>query len=332
MNNLAEGYRATGKLELALPLYEETLKLSKVKRGADHPDTLTSMNNLAEAYLDAKKLDLALPLLKETLRLRKVKLGADHPHTLSSMNNLAVGYRAAGKLDKALPLLEETFKLRKAKQGADHPDTLVSMNNLAMACQADGQLEQALRLFQEAAGFEQRRFQHEYACLPVINLIDCLEQLKRLDQAEVWRRKWLAVVKERSGADSGPYAAELVLLGLNLIQQRKWTDAETVYRQSLAIRPPKGYDSWGPYYARSMLGEALLGQQKYADAEPLLLAGYKGLKARANRIPVVHRALLLNEALERLVRLYEATGKKDEAARWRKELNAAKAGKEETKK
>ena len=47
MNNLAMGYRAVDKLELALPLLEETLKLSKAKQGADHPSTLTIMNNLA---------------------------------------------------------------------------------------------------------------------------------------------------------------------------------------------------------------------------------------------------------------------------------------------
>ena len=47
MNNLATGYQAAGKLDLALPLFEQTLKLRKAKLGPDHPDTLTSMNNLA---------------------------------------------------------------------------------------------------------------------------------------------------------------------------------------------------------------------------------------------------------------------------------------------
>ena len=121
MNNLALAYQEAGKLDLALPLYEETLKLRKAKLGPDHPDTLMSMNNLALAYQAAGKLDLALPLHEETLKLQKAKLGPDHPDTLASMNNLAVAYRAAGKLDLALPLFEETLKLRKAKLGPDHP-------------------------------------------------------------------------------------------------------------------------------------------------------------------------------------------------------------------
>ncbi len=113
MNNLAMGYYAVGKLDLALPLLEETLKVMKAKHGPDHPDTLTSMNNLAGGYYAAGKLDLALPLLEETLKLRKTKLGADHPDTLTSMNNLGGAYWRLKQLDKSIPLLEETLKLRE---------------------------------------------------------------------------------------------------------------------------------------------------------------------------------------------------------------------------
>src|SRR5262249_13962837 len=190
----------------------------------------------------------------------------------------------------------------------------------------------ALPLFQQAAaGIEKRRFQHRNAARIVANLIDCHERLKQFDQAEAWRRKWLAVVKERSGADSLPYAGELASLGLNLLHQQKWTDAETVLRECLPLREKTQPDAWNTFNTQSMLGGALLGQKKYADAEPLLLAGYAGLKERAAKIPPPGK-IRLTEALERLVALYEATGKKDEAAKWRKELNAAKAGKDETKK
>jgi hypothetical protein len=50
MNCLALGYKRAGRLDKALPLYRETLKLQKEKLGPDHPDTLTTMNNLASGY------------------------------------------------------------------------------------------------------------------------------------------------------------------------------------------------------------------------------------------------------------------------------------------
>ncbi len=53
MINLALGYQAAGKLDLALPLLEETLKLRKAKFGPDHLETLNGMHNLAAGYWSA---------------------------------------------------------------------------------------------------------------------------------------------------------------------------------------------------------------------------------------------------------------------------------------
>ncbi len=47
------------------------------------------------------------------------------------------------------------------------------------------------------------------------------------------------------------------------------------------------------------------------------------MKQREAKIPASAK-VRLTEALERLVQLYEAMGKKDDAARWRKELDATK--------
>ena len=61
------------------------------------------------------------------------------------------------------------------------------------------------------------------------------------------------------------------------------------------------------------------GQQKHADAEPLLVKGFKGLKKHEAQIPMKPKARLI-EALERLVKLYEAWGKPEQAAEWRQRL------------
>jgi TolA-binding protein len=83
-------------------------------------------------------------------------------------------------------------------------------------------------------------------------------------------------------------------------------------------------DDWLLDDARSLLGESLLGQQKYAEAEPLFLRGYEGLKQREATIPAAERVCLA-EALERLVRLYYATGQRGKADAWQKKLEEATA-------
>ena len=73
-----------------------------------------------------------------------------------------------------------------------------------------------------------------------------------------------------------------------------------------------------------MLGGVFLGQKKHAEAEPLLVAGYEGMKQREAKIPPPGK-VRLTQALERLMQLNEALKKRDEAAKLRKELEAAKA-------
>src|SRR5262249_23589952 len=181
----------------------QTLQLKKTKLGPDHPDTILTMNNLAAGYKDAGKLDLALTLYEQSVKLSRAKLGADHPDTQWYMTGLAIAYQTAGKLDQAQAVLEEALKYRRAKFGADHPETLMTMKCLGVVYQAAGKPASALPLLLEAAtGVEKKRFQLNGADTIINSLTRCYEQLQQFDRAEAWRRKWMATVKEQSGANS----------------------------------------------------------------------------------------------------------------------------------
>jgi hypothetical protein len=320
MNNLADAYFHVGKLDLALPLFEDTLKLMKAKLGPDHPSTLHCMNNLALLYKDAGKLDLALPLFEETLKLWKTKLGPDHADTLVCMNNLALAHQDAGKLDLALPLFEETLKLFKAKLGPEHPRTLTSMNNLALAYYYAGKLDLALPLWEETVKLQKAKLgpEHPGTLTSMNNLASGYDAVKQFDKAELLYRKRLRLEKQKSGGDSPAYAGALAALGLNLLHQKKWTDAEPLLRECLVIREKTQPDVWSTFNAKSLLGEALSGQKKYAAAEPLLLAGYEGMKQREAKISAQGKIRIL-EALDRLIELSTAANKPDEVKKWQAE-------------
>ena len=64
---------------------------------------------------------------------------------------------------------------------------------------------------------------------------------------------------------------------------------------------------------------ALLGQKKYADAEPLLLGGYDGMKTREKTMPP-QATMRVVQAGERIVQLYDAWDKGDKAKEWREKL------------
>jgi tetratricopeptide (TPR) repeat protein len=322
LNNLAAAYLVVGRGPEAVALLEQVRDAALKKPGPDHFETLKILSNLALAYQETRRRPEAVALFEQVRDVKVRKLGADHPATLTTLNNLAMAYEADGKRTKAIALLEPVRDAITRKLGADHPLTLTTLNNLAMAYEADGKRPKAIALFEQAAaGVEKRRFQHEYAGRILRNTIDAYEEAGQLDKAEAWLRKWLAVVKERGGADSSAYGDDLGELGLLLLEQKKWPEAETPLKECLALREKLQPGSWATFIARSALGEALLGQKNFEAAEPLLLAGYEGMKKLEDQIKPQFRDTPLGDALDRLVRLYDALGNKDKAAEWRKKLD-----------
>jgi tetratricopeptide (TPR) repeat protein/predicted Ser/Thr protein kinase len=325
-NNLAVLYRIQGEYARAEPLLKEVLEVRTAKQGADHPNTLDSKHNLAYLYKDQGQYARAEALYKEVLEGRTAKLGADNLDTLASKNNLAMLYEEQRQYARAEPLLKEVLEARTAKQGADHPNTLGSKHNLAYLYKDQGQYARAEPLFREAVDGTRKKLglAHPDTQLYIRNLIDCYDRMKAPDKAEPLVRELAEFWREKTGADSVRFAQQLAVLGSNLLQQQKALDAEQVLRDCLTIREKKAPDDWSTFNTKSTLGGALLAQKKFADAEPLLLAGYEGMKQRETKIPA-NGQVRLTEALERLGQLYDATGRKDKAEEWRKKADAAKA-------
>jgi tRNA A-37 threonylcarbamoyl transferase component Bud32/lipopolysaccharide biosynthesis regulator YciM len=325
-NNLAAAYYEIGQVDRAIPLLERTLQVRETHLGDNHQDTLNSRNNLANVYQAAGKLDLAIALYERTVKARRAKLGDNHPDTLKSINNLGLAYQEAGQLDRALPLFQESLKGSEAKLGADHPETLVSRNNLANAYRHVGQLDRALPLFDKVIPAARKKlgFTHPLTLRFTEVWIATLEAAHHYSRAIKEQQELMLELRKTFGNTDLRLAAALGQLGNTFLAANQAADAEPVLRESLAIRDKKEPEAWTTFYSQSLLGVALAAEKKYADAELLLLHGYQGMKQRQAKIRAKDKARL-TQALERLVQLYEAIGKKDEAAKWRKELDTAQA-------
>jgi serine/threonine protein kinase len=323
MKSLADSYADLGRQAEALKLREQTLALARAKLGPDHPDTLACMNSLANSYAALSRHAEALRLREETLGLRKAKLGPDHPDTLISMNDLAVSYADLGRQAEALKLFEETLALQKAKLGPDHPDTLISMNSLAAAYQDAGRLDEALALFEETLKRRQAKLGSDHP-----NTLQSMGELAMVylsagRLAEALRLLEEALKRQRTklGPDHPETQRSKNNLALAYRKAGRTAEAEALLREARVISEKKATEGWRAFDARSELGNRLLGQKKYAEAEPLLIQGYEGMKTRAAEIPVQSKDRLAR-AGERIIQLYDAWGKQDEADAWRKRLEA----------
>lgn len=283
MSNLAVCCHALGRCEDALALHEEALRLRRAKWGPDHPDTLFSMSNVANSYSRLGRHQEALALRKETFQRRQAKLGPDHPHTLTSMHQLASSYADVNQQAEALEIRQETLKRRQAKLGPHHPDTLFSLAHLGESYRILGQFEQARRLFEEAAaGTLKRKVVNQNAIWIMTQTALAFESVGQWDEAESWRRQWLAVVKAQAKADAMDYAIELLGLGANLLNQQKYPEAESTLLEAYAIFKVKST-------ASSLPGNRL------PDLKPVLAT------------------------LDRLIELYRLWEKPQEAKKWEME-------------
>jgi tetratricopeptide (TPR) repeat protein/tRNA A-37 threonylcarbamoyl transferase component Bud32 len=320
-NSLASAYIKASRLSEAIALFEATLRLFEAKLGPDHPETLQGRMNLANAYGEAGRSSEAIAMHEATLKLYEATLGPDHPDTLFSRNNLAANFADRGRLSEAIALNEGTLKRSEAKLGPDHPITLIRRTNLAEVYRHAGRLSEAVGLVEATLkSFEASLGPDHPETLRNRNVVsEIYESLGRTTEAEALYRNTLVRRRKADGPESPFLASDLASLGGSLLNQLRWSEAEPLVRESMAIFEKAMPDEWPRYLTMSLLGGSLLGQGKYAEAEPLVVEGYEGMKAREAKIPAPRKSIL-SEAAVRVVRLYEEWGKPDQAADWKIKL------------
>jgi tetratricopeptide (TPR) repeat protein len=229
-----------------------------------------------------------------------------------------------GRVLEAIKLLEAAIELNEKKLGADHPNTLHSRNGLAVAYRSAGRLTEAVMLFEANLRIMEKKLgrDHPNTLKSRNSLAEAYVASGCFDRAEPLCRDNMQLVRKKRGSDDPLAADSMDLLGQSLLTRKKWSEAEPILRECLEIRAKTQPDAWTTLHTRSLLGASLLGQTKYPEAEPLIVSGYEGMKSREAKMPAQGKPRLI-EAAERLLRLYEAWGKPDQAAAWRARLGLA---------
>jgi non-specific serine/threonine protein kinase/serine/threonine-protein kinase len=284
---LATALQFLGRHEDAERMFRSNLETSRRCRGPEDQFTLRCMHSLAALFFYARRLAEAETLDRECLDLRRRRFGTENIETLTAAGNLAIILHHEGKLAEAEALFRSTLETLRRVFGANHPSSLQVEQNFFQLLKDQGNFSEAATVICRNLAAYRRVYGPNHPRSDV-----------DLDTAWIIAEELLK---------SGQYAA-----------------AEPCLREYLTIVAQQDSAGLNACIARSVLGGALLEQKKYAKAEPLLLAGYAGMKRHDAEIPPESKGRL-TEALEWLVQLYEATGKADEVAKWRKELQAAKA-------
>lgn len=319
-SELARVLIEAGRFDQAESMLRECVRKSEASMSDSDDRRITMLHNLGSALRDQAQWAESEKLLREVLRLRLKSIGADHPDTLSSQNNLAGTLERLGKKDEAAKLFLETLEARRRVLGPDHPATMTTQMNLGVLYVGIGNLKDAEPLMRKSyEGYLKSLGEgHPKTLLSMGNLAYLDEELGRDDEAEELYRRTIDVLKRAGKLGSPELWSPMNNLAMLLQRKGRLEAAETQFVEMLALAA-KALPADHPYRGlfRNNYGDCLTDLKKYSDAERELTESQGVLEKRFG--PTHERTM---KGVRRLVKLYDAMGKADDAAAWKAKLPA----------
>ena len=354
LSALADVMSFTGKYDKGQPLIEEALRIRRAAYGEMHPDVAQSLGDLgqnfgelgdfvqAEIYLrqaleQQRKLhdgldpelaeamnDLAWvlqnlgkfgeaeQLYRESLYIKRKLLGDAHPELAASLTNLAFVLETRRDYRGAEHAYRESLEMYRKLLGDSHADIALGMSNLAFVLYAKGDRREAIRMMRDSIEMSRRELGpgHPDVAGTGTSLAYWLIAAGEYDEAASLLDEALAIRRKALPADHPQIASTLTVQATLFVARRQFAEALEVSGESLRILEPKlPADHWLIAMAKNVQGAALTGLRRYSEAEKLLLASLPALVGA----PI---ADLPERGRARLVELYSAWGKPEEAAKY----------------
>jgi tetratricopeptide (TPR) repeat protein len=261
-------------------MLEESLALRRKLLGARHKDVAVTLSELGRSYGALGQADRAESLAREALELRRSVLGEVHRETATSMGDLGLMLWQRGDLAGAEPLLRRSLEISRQVLGEYHANVGSALSNLALVVADRGNYAAAEPLFRQAVEVRRRALgaHHPGLAVTLNNLAYALRELRKYDEAVAAMNEALSLSLP-AGEESPAVANYRANLARVYIASSRPEAAEPLLRRSLDVRlRVYGANDWRVAMTKSLLGEALTGLGRYAEAEPLLLDARRLLK------------------------------------------------------
>ena len=360
LSDLARFLSSKGDYDPAETGFREALAIRRKVMPEEHPDVADSLRDLGRVLLRKRDYAAAEPFFRDALAMRRTLLGNEHWQVAQSLDDLAGLLKRRRDYAAAEPLLREALEIRRGQFGNEHWQVAESLNNLALVLWHKGDHAEAESRFREALLMSRGLFGNEHLKVAYVlnNLAMFMYDRRHYDVAESLLRDALAMQQKLVGdehlsvaealnnlakvlREKGEYAEAESLLGESLSTYRKLLgnrspqvtyvmtelalllmrkgdpkSAEPLLREAVDIRRETLHEgNWVTANAESMLGECLTALGRYEEAEPLLLSSYDIIDAERG-----HTGKRTQEALQRIIDLYEAWKKPDSASKYRQLL------------
>jgi serine/threonine-protein kinase len=227
-----------------------------------------------------------------------------------------------GKAGEAESLYVAAVAVARRAYGNEHAMLASVLSPYATMLERAGKIAQSDSVFLEVLAMRRKLLgpEHPEYAWTMFNYADLLRLQKRYPEAASWAREVLKLRGKSLPETHMAVATSMGVLGRALDRMDSLEAGERWLRESLALRQkslPERH--WAISSSRSMIGEHLVLAGQFEEAEKVLLQAEKELvEKRGEDAPVV------NDARIRIVELYTAWGKADEAGRWQAKLEPAR--------
>ncbi|MEM7583359.1 MAG: serine/threonine-protein kinase [Acidobacteriota bacterium] len=309
LNNLGVFLRQHGSFDEAEVQFREALEIRRQLLGPKHLRIATTLNNLGVLLKNRQRFEAGETVLREALAMQRDLLGDRHQDIAATLSNLASLRYSRGELAEAADLYRQTLAMQRELLGRDHPDTTSTLGNLSVVLHRKGDLEAAESLLRESLEIERQRLGEDHLRVATsrANLARVLRSRGQLETAAVHLQKAISVRQQTLG-DQHPSTITAVLsLGALLTEQGELSKAETLLSESMSTLETSRGSPAAIAGARRLLGACLSAQQRYAEAEPLLLASWEYIQQRGTESP------RYREVRQLLFTLYRSWGRPEAA-------------------
>jgi len=308
-----------GDYDAPLPLLRESLAMRRALVGeAPDPDVAEVTNNLAVVLVERGEYYEAETLYRSALEMKRRLYGEAHPEIATGLNNIAQVLYYTGDYKGAETMFRDVVDMQRQLLGDIHPNVALALNNLAFILSVLGDKNSAITMSRQSLDIYREVFGNSHPL--VARGLDVLARWfadeRDYETAEPMIREALAMRKELLGNNHPDVAKSQMQLAKLLIATGRYEDAfdnSTQARQicATALSP----EHWRTAVATSLIGASLAGLGRYEEAEMPLVQSYTSIidiKGQNDPNTV--------DALQRVISLYEAWGRAENAAEYRRQL------------